>query len=123
MVENIRIEAAGCNEQVKISDEVRQRFLAIQKNMDWADPPSGDWEPCALVAGHVGRHFALGLGTSEDTEWFLVWSDGSEPELVELAMCDSGFPTDEGEAEVCLLPMGHIGPHVGMNWWVRPAEM
>src|SRR5438128_2070960 len=120
MIENTRVDAAGCEAWVEITPERRRDLAAIVATVAANDEgPDDDRESYALVANQPGRHFALGFGTNSEKEWFFRWDDGADPELVEVTMCESGFPTDDAEEEVCMLPLDHPGPHGGLTWCRR----
>lgn len=73
---------------------------------------------CELERQHPGAHFA-NLVSSDDgsAEPWLLWFEGSEPQLAWLMGC----PDEQvavGSTSLCILPQGHVGSHCnGDVWW------
>ena len=68
---------------------------------------------CDLDAGHEGQHYAFGQH-SRDDEWWVRWPDGADcpAGLLRVTGCPvESVVNEEGDTEVCLLPVGHSGRH------------
>jgi hypothetical protein len=64
---------------------------------------------CELADGHEDAHVAFALASHGGIRWWwLRW--GRRHEVVEIALCEV-TRSDELDAEFCLFPGGHPGPH------------
>jgi hypothetical protein len=81
---------------------------------------------CELPSGHGGPHLGIfdvaGLEDQDPRQIWQRWDTGEQAELVRLFPCDQWdvWPEASGseDAEPCILPDGHDGPHrSGQGWW------
>jgi hypothetical protein len=95
--------------------EVKGKLREILETIEGPHELEPQWG-CELPQGHLSSHHALGQGANDPgsgKEWWIRWTVGTEPEVVELINCESQF-----NEEVWLLFGGHEGPHKsGSRTW------
>lgn len=104
-----------------MSSEARDRERSVDDKLYCPE------EGCELLVGHDGPHLSIfdvaGLEDQDPRQIWQRWESGEAPALFRVFPCDEwdAWPpvTGNAEAEPCVLPDGHDGPHrtVGGWWW------
>ncbi len=99
-----------CSARVTPTEKLRTQ-LDVGKAAGYAIEPEYG---CELPGGHSGPHHAIGqaFNDGEHDDLWITWNDGDEPQVTALPMCEAYVEPDAtGEDKVCLLYVGHPGPH------------
>jgi hypothetical protein len=99
----LRVTRCGARTEITVSE-----FAMLSALPDPIEPASP--RPfCELADGHEDAHVAFALASHEGVQWWwLRW--GRRHEVVGIDLCEV-TESDGLDADFCLLPGGHPGPH------------
>ena len=99
------LSVARCGARMRITASQLATLSALPDPME----PVASRLFCELADGHEDAHVAFALASHGGNQWWwLRW--GRRHEVIEIALCEV-TESDELDAEFCLFPGGHPGPH------------